>query len=256
MGAINSDVVLMLLLAATLLALPGPVAASPVQHHGQHPIPRVVVCATNASAPERAAAASLVSFLNAILGDAAAVPPVINATHATAGMPQLAVGYGAARLLGVPAASLTGLGREGHVLQPTGASLALSGGEGAPRGALYALNEFLEAVGVQFLTADGTLLPKGLPAVIPSLRLRYIPTLEYRQTFGFQFLTSQDFNVHMRTNRAHENNPAPMLDAAHGGVYPVFAAPLGSAHTSYILLDGINHGLGGPPAELFASKRG
>ena len=132
----------------------------------------------------------MVGYLRSILGHAATVPPVLNATRDTAKTPQLAVGYGAARLLGVPAATLTGLGREGYVLQPVGASLALSGGEGAPRGTLYALNEFLEAVGVQFLTADATLLPKKLPSALPALRPRYIPTLEYRQTFGFQFLTS------------------------------------------------------------------
>ena len=223
------------------------------------PIPLVVSCAANATAPERAAAEEMVGYLRSILGHAATVPPVLNATRDTAKTPQLAVGYGAARLLGVPAASLAGLGREGYILQSAaaGASLALSGGQGAPRGTLYAVNEFLEGIGVQFLTADATLLPAQLPPALPALRQSYTPTFEYRQTFGFQFLTSQDFNVHLRTNRAHFNNPVPMLDAKHGGSYPIFAAPPGSAHTSYSLLPGGAHlGIGGPPPDLFKSHRG
>ena len=241
-------------LVAALLAL-SPAVAVP----SSHPIPRAITCAANASAPERAAANELVRALRSIIGPGAAVPPVTNATLATAKTPQLAVGYGAARLLGVPAASLAGLGREGYILQSAaaGASLALSGGQGAPRGTLYAVNEFLEGIGVQFLTADATLLPAQLPPALPALRQSYTPTFEYRQTFGFQFLTSQDFNVHLRTNRAHFNNPVPMLDAKHGGSYPIFAAPPGSAHTSYSLLPGGAHlGIGGPPPDLFKSHRG
>ena len=78
----------------------------------------------------------------------------------------------------------------------------------------------------------------------------------YRQVYGFQFLTSQDFNVHLRTNKAHFNQPAPMLDAAHGGVYPIYASPPGDAHTSYALLPGDRGGLLGPPTELWESHRG
>lgn len=246
-----ASVALALALVAAMLLRPAAAAAPPP------PIPRQVFCAVNASAPERHAAQQLVHYLRLILGDDGAVPPVRNAT-AVSSVPQLAVGYGAARLLGVPAARMAGLGREGYVLQPTAArsSLALSGGRGAPRGTLYAVVEFLEAVGVQFLAADVTVLPKQLPSALPLLRPRYVPKLEYRQTFGFQMLAAPEFNVHLRLNKAHYNNPKPALDAMHGGVYPVFASPPGDSHTSYSLLDGINHGLGGPPLELFNTHRG
>jgi hypothetical protein len=143
-------------------------------------------------------------------------------------------------------------------LQPSasGASLALSGGPGAPRGTLYAVNEFLEALGVQFLAANVTVLPAVLPKSMPSLRPRYVPQLEYRQTYSYQMIAAPDFNVHLRLNKGHFNDPAPELDAAHGGVYPVYAAPPGDAHTSYALLPGgVGRGLQGPPPQLWASHR-
>ena len=220
-----------------------------------HAVPRTVAVAANGTAAERHAASQLAQFIGSIAGGEAV--PVVNATASAAAQPQLAVGYHASRLLGVPAAALAGLGREGYVMRPIGPSLALSGGPGAPRGTLYAVVEFLEALNVSFLAFDATVLPKQLPPALPQLRPRFVPPLEYRQTYGFQFLLSADFAVHLRTNKAHFNNPAPELDAAHGGVYPVYAAPPGDAHTSYSLLPGgADRGLQGPPPELFKSHRG
>eukprot|EP01052_Picozoa_sp_SAG31_P044617 SAG31_NODE_7848_length_1583_cov_1.797170_1_plen_462_part_10 len=223
-----------------------------------YPMPRVVSCAANASAPERYAAQQLVRHLQSSIGNTGAPVKMINATaRAAANVPQLAVGYTAARLLGVSAASFSGLGREGYLLltNAAGTSVALSGGLGAPRGTLYAVNEFLEALGVQFLAADVTVPLLKFPSSLPrKLRPRYVPILEYRQTFGFEFLTSADFAVHLRTNKAHFNEPTPELDSRHGGVYPVFANPPGAAHTSYSLLPGgADRGLEGPPPALWAS---
>ena len=231
------------------------------------PVPLTVACAANASASERHAAAELAHYLEAITAK-----PVlaINATRSTANTPQLAVGYEAARLLGVSASALTSLGREGYVLHPSGASLALSGGEGAPRGTLYAVNEFLEALGVQFLAIDVTTLPPKLPTQLPVLRPHFVPPLQYRQTYSFQFRgtplgvrLSADLNLHMRTNKANLNWGGPaassILDAAHGGTFPTYASPPGYAHTSYALLPGSYVGgepVQHPPPALFSSRRG
>jgi hypothetical protein len=249
------------LLPALLLLLLRPTSAT--IHDGRpalRPVPLVVTIAANASAAECFAAEELARYLRTITnGSSSTAVLLVNATSAAAAAPQLAVGYGAARLLGVPAGQLQGLGREGYVLSPAlrGASLALSGGLGAPRGTLYAVNEFLEAIGVQFLAADVTVLPKRLPPQLPVLPPRYVPRLEYRQTYGFQLIGAPDFNTHLRLNKGHFNDPVPELDAAHGGVYPVYAAPPGDAHTSYALLPGgLNRGLEGPPPELFKSHRG
>jgi hypothetical protein len=100
-----------------------------------------------------------------------------------------AVGYGAALQLGVSATALSGLGLEGFVAStgtgvPAG-SVVLTGGKGAPRGVLYATNNFTEAIGVQFLAQDTTVLPPSLPSLPtmnPGLQ-PFIPALEYRQQF-------------------------------------------------------------------------
>lgn len=240
--------------ASTMLLATRSTSQSSVAHVQIPQIPRTVACAANASVPERYAAEQLVHYLRSIEAQVS----LVNATSQLATTPQLAVGYGAARLVGVHAASMTGLGREGYVLQPmrSGTSLALSGGPGAPRGTLYAVNEFLEALGVQFLAANVTVLPSALPTRMPTLRPRYIPQLEYRQTYGYQMIDAPDFNVHLRLNKGHFNDPTPELDEAHGGVYPVYATPPGDAHTSYALLPGgADRGLHGPPPQLWASHR-
>ena len=195
------------------------------------PIPLTVACAANASAPERYAAEELARYLRSIIATTTpggATVALVNATRATAAKPHLAVGYGASRLLGASATSFVGLGQEGYVLLPFGDSLALSGGNGAPRGTLYSVNEFLESLGVHFVApknhaAGVTLLPKELPPSLPALRPRYVPKLEYRQTFGFELIGAPDFNVHLRLNKGRFNNPVPELDKAHGGVYPIYA---------------------------------
>jgi hypothetical protein len=133
----------------------------------------VITVDAKASVPERRAAESLAAFLNRISG--AASFEVWPADAAIKGTPQIAVGFGAAMLLGVHHAAVEGLGLEG-VLATTDSSqgvppgsAALTGGEGAPRGALYAVDEFLERLGVQFLDRlpGGTRLPAALPDALP-----------------------------------------------------------------------------------------
>jgi hypothetical protein len=182
-------------LLALLLAvhLAAPPTVQPLGAHAATPFPAafsLITVGANATAPERHAAQTLADYLSSIIlihtGDQDAVV-VVSASAATASRPQLALGYAAARLLGAPAAAFDGLGREGYIMYDvsagtSAASLALSGGPGAPRGTLYAVDEFLEAVGVEFLAADVTLLPEQLPPSLPKLRPRYVPKLEYRQT--------------------------------------------------------------------------
>jgi hypothetical protein len=138
------------------------------------PIPTTITTAKDASASELHAAASLLSVLNQISGGS--VTPAFQratASPALAGTPQIAVGYGAAIALGAPATSLEGLGLEGFVATtaapfvPPG-SVMLSGGKAAARGALYAANNFTDAIGVLYLAQDTTVLPAALPP-LPSL---------------------------------------------------------------------------------------
>ena len=60
----------------------------------------------------------------------------------------------------------------------------LSGGLGAPRGALYAVDAFLEALGVRFFAPDATVVPSGQLSqlsILLAMDLRQRPALEYRQ---------------------------------------------------------------------------
>ena len=236
-------------------------------------LPAVITVDAKASVPERRAADSLAAFLNRISGTASfRVRP---ADAAIKGTPQIAVGFGAAALLGVHRAAMESMGLEG-VLATTSSSrgvppgsAALTGGKGAPRGALYAVNEFLERLGVQFLDRlpGGTKLPAALPDDLPAMDIRFIPPLEYRQqyTFGLDnydaFRTTgigdatMDFNVHRRANKASDSGESP--DAAHGGAV-VYASPPGFVHTSYNLLCSSGKcggGRQGPPPGLWATNR-
>jgi hypothetical protein len=236
-------------------------------------LPPVITVDAKASISERHAADSLAAFLNRISGATSFV--VQPADAVVKGTPQIAVGFGAATLLGVHLAALEGLGLEGLLATtnisegvPSG-SAALTGGNGAPRGALYAVNEFLERLGVHFLDRlpGGTKLPAVLPDVLPALDVRFVPPLEYRQQYQFGFdnydafrtgsigNVTMDFNVHRRANKATTDGQSP--DAARGGAV-VYASPPGFVHTAYNLLCTSGECCGGkqgPPPDLWATNR-
>ena len=149
-------------------------AARPGRASSRHPFPTLITVAADASAPEQRAAEELAGYLNNMSASSPfRVQPATAARRAT---PQIAVGYDASILLGVTPKTLAGLGHEGVLAStnlsegvPAG-SVAVSGGKGAPRGALYAMVEFLELLGVQFLDRlpGGTKLPAALPAALPA----------------------------------------------------------------------------------------
>lgn len=216
-------------LACGILALGGGDSAAAV------PIPSQVVVGPNASAPERHAAAELVQMLANISASPRAF--AVAESSAAGGGAQIAVGWGAATKLGVPAQLLGGLGREGYLAssQPSdgvpAGSVALSGGPGAPRGTLYAVNAFMEAIGVTFLAQDTTLLPASLPP-LPALNTSsFVPRMEYRDQFEFPLMektnASLDLNVHLglTINSDHPER----------GAQTIYAPP-SDVHTSYALL--------------------
>ena len=161
---------------------------------------------------------------------------------------------------------LDGLGDEGLLVVtadngswalPTGCAV-LTGGPASARGALYAVNELLEALGVKFLGRYDTVTPAVLPASLPKLVTRSLPRFEYRQLMEFQatnYVPSMnysilspasgasgaamvDFLVHRRLNSAGPLGGTAVSqfpDAAHGGTV-AYATPPGFVHTSYHLL--------------------
>ena len=87
---------------------------------------------------------------------------------------------------------------------PSG-SVVLSGAQSAPRGTLYAVNSFLEAVGVEFLAQDTTILPLSLPQVLPPFSTTFVPALEYRDQFDYTMRVCT--NSHILTSQTSTEAP-------------------------------------------------
>lgn len=234
-------------------------------------MPSLIAVAVNASLSEQRAAQELAVYLNNI----SATPRyhVTTASAATKATPQFAVGYGAAVQLGVRPAFVAELGLEGLFVStnlskgvPAG-SIALTGSRGAPRGALYAVVEFLQALGVRFLDRlpGGTKLPAKLPSSLPMLDKNFVPSLEYRQQYQFGCNNyggsspgapggvgneTMDWNVHRRLNKVTLSGQSPTPEFGSSVVY---ASPPGFVHTSYALLSPKPTNLRAPPADLFST---
>ena len=240
--------------------------------HAVPAFPSLIVVAAGASSSELHAASSLRATLHAIAPSRgfAIVTTAANAANGGS-VPHIAVGHGAALALGAPPGLLAGLGTEGLLVATTGngtwqlppSCAVLTGGPAAPRGALYAVNVFLEALGVKFLGRYDTTMPAALPAVLPAkLFTLSLPRFEYRQLMEFQatnFVPGRnystlpggltpasgasgaatvDFMVHRRLNSAGPlggSAAAQFPDPAHGGTV-AYANPPGFVHTSYGLL--------------------
>ena len=73
---------------------------------------------------------------------------------------------------------LAALGEEGYVIDRRGQDLFIVGGR--RRGSLYGVFEFLEGLGVRWLTAKFPLTPKSDTIALPARPARYVPKFFYR----------------------------------------------------------------------------
>jgi hypothetical protein len=122
----------------------------------------------------------------------------------------IVVGHAAALLAGVPAAALDKLGRDGLRITVPSANnklpprtVSLSGGPGAPRGAMHAVYEFLEFQGLQFLAWDATVMPAGAPnatLTMPDTDIVQLPTSEYRSLVEWPVFSNRLHTRRMRLN--------------------------------------------------------
>ena len=185
----------------------------------------VVVVADDATEPEKHAAAELAAFLKQVTGAAFEV-----ASKAPKDTPRLLVGPGAARQADAKF-SVDGLGEEGIVLRTVSGDLILAGGR--PRGTLYAVYTFMDDhVGCRWWSSKVSTIPRRATLGIEPLNVRYVPPLEYRESFWYDAFDG-DWAV-----RNKSNGHSVRVDAKRGGkhIYEGFV------HTFYRLI---------PPATYF-----
>ncbi len=179
----------------------------------------VIVIAPDSTEPERHAAAELAEFLQQITGSKFTISHV-----ALYGRSQILVGPKAAKLAASDF-STDGLGSDGIVIRTMGNVLILAGGH--PRGTLYAVYTFLEDhLGCRWWSSKVSRIPKRATLKVDKLDVRYVPPLEYRESFWFDAFDG-DWAVRNKSNGNSER-----LDAKRGGKHSY----QGFVHTFFPLI--------------------
>jgi hypothetical protein len=185
----------------------------------------VIIVAPDSPEPERHAAAELAEFLKQITG-----AKFETAYGFVSGKSRILVGLKAAKLA-IPNFSTKELGSDGVVIRTIGNDLILAGGE--PRGTLYAVYTFLEDhLGCRWWSSKVSRIPKKPTLKVGKLNIRYVPPLEYRESFWFDAFDG-DWAVRNKSNGNSER-----LDAKRGGKHSY----QGFVHTFFPLI---------PPAKYF-----
>jgi len=188
-----------------------------------------IVVASNASAPEKTAAAELQTYLKQVTGADFAIKTEYEVT-ATA--PKIFVGQSPSAKKLVLDVDWAALKSDGIVIRTVGNDLVLAGGQ--PRGTLYAVYTFLEdTVGVRWWTSSETDVPTKKTLRIPELNTVYAPKLISREAHYLDPDKNPLFAAKLRMNGNFYDIPAE-----YGG-HVAFA---GFVHTSYGLI---------PPAKYF-----
>ena len=187
-----------------------------------------IAVSSDATTPERHAAAELASFLSQVSGVSFAVAT----RDSRPDTPTLVVGPGAAAKALVPDLDPEALKPDGILIKSVGQHIVLAGAR--PRGTLYAVYTFLQdAVGCRWWSSKVSTIPVKKRLTVEEQNVRYVPPLEYRETFWFDSF-DPDWAVR---NKSNANRAA--LDEKRGG------------HITY---KGFVHTFDGlvPPDEYFA----
>jgi len=171
------------------------------------------------------AAKELAQYLKEVTG--ANFP--ITGLQAPSGKHFIAVGPGAAKkFFPKQNTDFVKLGDDGIVIKTMDGNLLFTGAEGAKRGTLYAVYEFLEnIVGIRWWTSTESYIPKKNTLLISDLNIVYVPKLWYRHVFYRDVLYNYAFASKCRSNGEWDGIPA-----AYGGHISI----LGHCHTFYKLL--------------------
>lgn len=158
------------------------------------------------TSPTQHAANELASFLKQVTG---AEFHILVTADLPRG-PVLVVGRGGVQRLLAPDLKLDQLKPDGMVLETRGLNLILAGDE--PRGTLYAVYTFLEdVVGCRWWSSKASTIPSKPTLTVPEQHVRYVPPLEYRESFWFDAFDG-DFAARNKCNGHHFR-----LDASRGG---------------------------------------
>lgn len=136
----------------------------------------LIVAADGLSVSEKKAISELQKYLQAMSG-ADAIQVVTPEKAGSGPETRIVVGNKTVRQL-YPDIPLGDLGTDGFILKTAGHSLLVAGGE--KRGTLYAAFELLETLGCRWWAVGATHIPRKDTVTVPSLNLRQVPRLEYR----------------------------------------------------------------------------
>ncbi len=165
-----------------------------------------IVLDPDATTAEKHAAEELAVFLKQVTG--ADFP--VQATAQTPAGPLLVVGPGRVASAVAPNVNLESLEPDGIVIETVGENLLLAGDR--PRGTLYAVYSFLEdAVGCRWWSSKASTIPRLPDLTVPEQHVRYVPPLEYRETF---WADAFDGNWAARNK---SNGDSERLEEKHGG---------------------------------------
>ncbi len=188
-----------------------------------------IVVAADAIPAEKTAAQQLQHYLQEVTG---AQFSLLTEETANANLPQILVGSGNRTKALLPTQNWNALGSDGIVIKTVGNTLILAGGR--PRGALYAVFEFLEKqAGCRWWTPTEKTIPSKATLEVPPQDTVYTPTFKYREYFTAYVQTDPVFATVMRQNGHHQTQKPEW-----GSHYNI----LGFTHTFGKLL---------PPAKYF-----
>jgi hypothetical protein len=159
-----------------------------------------------ATVAEQHAAEELAAFLEQVTG--AQFP--VRSGAAVQANPTIVVGPGRAARALAPDLSFDDLRPDGIIIETRDDHLILAGDR--PPGTLYAVCTFLEdVVGCRWWSSKASTIPHKPTLTIPEQHVRYVPPLEYRETFWYDGF-DPDWAV-----RNKYNGMRPALDEQRGG---------------------------------------
>ena len=194
------------LISLLAISVPSLCTAAPLRLTAGGKTSYVIVVDPDAIAAEKYAAEELAAFLKQVTG--AEFPVQTTADRPSA--PLLLVGPGRVANKVAPKLNLAGLKPDGIVIETVGDHLILAGDR--PRGTLYAVYSFLEdVVGCRWWSSKVSTIPRSPDLTVPEQHVRYVPPLEYRETFWADAFDG-DWAARNKSNGNSER-----LEEKHGG---------------------------------------